>query len=89
MGLIWIRKDETRKGLLDTSNQHIYATYREVKKRNGKPNTFKVEGYAQRQKRHPAEEIEWPHVEAAEQACQRIAACYTQATVSSGQGSAT
>ena len=36
MGLIWIRKDETRKGLLDPSNQHIYATYREVKKRNGK-----------------------------------------------------
>ena len=42
MGLTWIRKDEVRKGLLDTSNQHIYATYRDVKKRNGKPNTFRV-----------------------------------------------
>ena len=46
MGLIWIRKDDTRKALLDTSNQHIYTTYREVKKRKGKPNTFRVEGYA-------------------------------------------
>lgn len=31
MGLTWIRKDETRKGLLDTSNQYIYGTYREVR----------------------------------------------------------
>lgn len=44
MGLTWIRKDDVRMGLLDTSNQHIYATYREVMKRNGKPNTFRVEG---------------------------------------------
>jgi hypothetical protein len=89
MGLTWIRKDDVRTGLLDTSNQHIYATYREVKKRNGKPNTFRVEGYAQRHKRHPAEEIEWPDVGNAQAACLRIAACYTQNALSRGQGSAT
>ncbi|WP_262267309.1 MULTISPECIES: hypothetical protein [Microvirga] len=83
MGLIWIRKDSSRMGLLDQSNQHIYATYREVKKRKGGANTFRVEGYAQREKKHPAEEIEWPDVEAAKQACQRIAACYTAATIPS------
>jgi hypothetical protein len=81
MGLTWIRKDETRKGLLDTSNQHIYATYREVRKRGGAPNTFKVEGYAQRAKRHLADEKEWPDADSAQAACLRIAAHYTQATL--------
>lgn len=81
MGLVWIRKDDVRMGLLDQSNQHIYATYRQVKKRNGVPNTFKVEGYAQREKRHPAEEKEWPDLESAKQACLRIAAAYTDASV--------